>query len=220
MAAGGNGGIITWDAATFQSCEIEMWVRLPDADAVAENTVGIVFAWTDNANFYRACLRDAGATERTEIFEVNTSRAAGGGIVIAATAWYKLKVWIRWNGASLESWVFLNDSIHAYYDDASPRPTPGRVGIWCSNTNGARIWADTFQVTKLFAAVVSVASGDFEEYYTSFGLQNMKELAATMTRGDILVSDGTVLAKLSPGVIGTELTAHDPGNPLTWEYPP
>lgn len=59
-----------------------------------------------------------------------------------------------------------------------------------------------------------------EEYYTEYGISQLKQLAAGMAKGDMLYSDGTILAKISPSSIGTNLIAQDPGNPPVWGYPP
>ena len=59
---------------------------------------------------------------------------------------------------------------------------------------------------------------DSDKDWQGFGITNVKELAASMTKGDILFFDGVKLVKLSPGPIGTMLTAHDFENDLTWSY--
>lgn len=59
---------------------------------------------------------------------------------------------------------------------------------------------------------------DADKDWNGFGITNVKELAASMTKGDTLFFDGVKLGKLSPGPIGTMLTTHDLGNDPTWSY--
>jgi hypothetical protein len=50
------------------------------------------------------------------------------------------------------------------------------------------------------------------------GITNIKELAQGMNRGDLVFFNGTGLTTITPGPIGTMLTAHDFENDLTWSY--
>jgi len=59
---------------------------------------------------------------------------------------------------------------------------------------------------------------DSDKDWLGFGITNVKELAASMTKGDILFFDGVKLVKLSPGPIGTMLTTHGFGSEPTWSY--
>jgi len=61
---------------------------------------------------------------------------------------------------------------------------------------------------------------DADKDWETFGITNMKELAAGMNKGDLAISDGAKLAVLTPGSIGTNLITHDWGNLPTWGYPP
>lgn len=61
---------------------------------------------------------------------------------------------------------------------------------------------------------------DCNKPWEGFGITSLKELAAGMAKGDMLVFDGTKLAIISPSSIGTQLMTHDFGNLPTWEYPP
>lgn len=220
MAAAGNGGILTWDASTFQSCRIEMWVRLPDADTLADCEGGIVYAWTDNTHFYRICLSDVGATERISVFEVNTSRAYSN-YTIAAATWYKIQALCFFDGANIQFWIYVNDVYYTGYTDTTPEPTPGSVGIWNSNTNASRVYGDTFFVTKFVNPEPAISAiGSTEKYRTAYGISDIQEVSAGMTKGDLPVSNGTTIDKIAPGSIGTELTAQGPGNPLVYSYPP
>ena len=45
-------------------------------------------------------------------------------------------------------------------------------------------------------------------------------VASQMHKGDMLVHDGTRLSIVSPGPVGTNLMANDPGNLPAWGYPP
>ena len=59
---------------------------------------------------------------------------------------------------------------------------------------------------------------DANKLWGAKGIANVKELAAGMTKGDLVIFDGTRLAKITPGPIGTMLTTHDFGNDPTWSY--
>ena len=59
---------------------------------------------------------------------------------------------------------------------------------------------------------------DNDKDWAAFGITNLKELASSMTKGDILFFGGAKLEKLSPGSIGSMLTSHDLGNDPTWSY--
>lgn len=49
---------------------------------------------------------------------------------------------------------------------------------------------------------------------------NLGHLAPGMTRGSLVMHDGTTLTTLHPGTISLELTTHGTGNLLSWEAPP
>jgi hypothetical protein len=59
---------------------------------------------------------------------------------------------------------------------------------------------------------------DADKSWQSWGITNIKELTEGMNRGDMVFFDGTGLTKITPGPIGTMLTAHDFGNDPTWSY--
>jgi hypothetical protein len=61
---------------------------------------------------------------------------------------------------------------------------------------------------------------DTDKPWEAFGITNLKELTATMAKGDMLFFDSTRLVKITPSSIGSILTTHDMGNAPTWEYPP
>lgn len=62
---------------------------------------------------------------------------------------------------------------------------------------------------------------DADKDWNGQGISQLKELALSMTKGDILFQGaGDVLVKLSPSSIGDELTSHGPGHAISWEAPP
>jgi hypothetical protein len=70
-------------------------------------------------------------------------------------------------------------------------------------------------ITKLSQLMI-----DIDKDWQGYGITNLKELAAGMTKGDLLVQDGSVLIKVSPGNMGDEFTSGGPGNIPSWEPPP
>jgi hypothetical protein len=224
MVAAGEGGILTWDAATFQNFRMEAWIRVPDADTLANCQGGFVFAWADNNNYYQLKLYDNGATERFQIREVTAGAGADRtttAFTVAAATWYKVTAIVYLVGASLQIKGYINDILITSYLDASPRATPNRVGIWCASTIASRVWADTFRVSKYVDPEPVLSSWYSQEsYYDAYGITSLTHLAAGMAKGDILVSEGTVLAVSTPGPVGTELTSGGPGVLPTWAYPP
>lgn len=78
----------------------------------------------------------------------------------------------------------------------------------------------SFVSPTVTASKISEVDIDCDKPWVGFGITNLKELAATMTKGDMLFFDSTRLVKISPGSIGSILTTHDWGNDPTWEYPP
>jgi hypothetical protein len=62
---------------------------------------------------------------------------------------------------------------------------------------------------------------DADKDWQGYGISNLKELAPSMQRGDMLQrGDNGVLEKLSPGAIGFELTSNSPGYKVEWKAPP
>ena len=59
---------------------------------------------------------------------------------------------------------------------------------------------------------------DANKLWGAKGITRVKEIAEGMTKGDLAYFDGMRLAKITPGPIGTMLTAHDFGNDPTWSY--
>jgi hypothetical protein len=62
---------------------------------------------------------------------------------------------------------------------------------------------------------------DADKDWEAKGITSLKQLADSMQKGDLLVmgTDGYLII-LSPGSIGSQLMAHDPGNLPTFAYPP
>jgi len=61
---------------------------------------------------------------------------------------------------------------------------------------------------------------DGDKDWLGFGITNLKELAAGMAKGDVLVQKGSVLVKVSPGDIGDGFTSGGTGQMPGWEPPP
>lgn len=61
---------------------------------------------------------------------------------------------------------------------------------------------------------------DADKDWNGKGITSLKELAAGMARGDILVHDGALLARVSPGSIGHEFTSAGGGHMPGWSPPP
>ena len=61
---------------------------------------------------------------------------------------------------------------------------------------------------------------DSDKDWQGFGVTNLKELAAGMHKGDILINDGIRIVKVSPGSIGDEFTSSGSGHLTTWKAPP
>jgi len=77
------------------------------------------------------------------------------------------------------------------------------------------------QGTRGGATKLSELEIDADKDWASYGIFNLKGLAAAMGKGDVLQHGDTgVLEKLSPGPITYELTSSGPGNEVEWEVPP
>ena len=61
---------------------------------------------------------------------------------------------------------------------------------------------------------------DTDKDWLAYGITNLKELAVGMARGDVLVYNGSILAKVSPGSVGHEFASSGPGQVPVWEAPP
>jgi hypothetical protein len=97
--------------------------------------------------------------------------------------------------------------------------TLGKLGLRDYDAVGTD-W-DTVILRNIISPEPTISAWGAEESYQIFyGITNLKELAAGMTEGDLFVHNGTVLARISPGPIGSNLMSHDMGFMLTWEFPP
>ena len=62
---------------------------------------------------------------------------------------------------------------------------------------------------------------DADKDWGGYRISNLKELAVSMQRGDILQrGDSGGLEKISPGAIGFEITSNGPGHEVMWQAPP
>ena len=61
---------------------------------------------------------------------------------------------------------------------------------------------------------------DADKNWQSYGITNVAHLASGMTRGSLLVHNGTVLVAVPAGTIGDELTSNGPGHMPDWKAPP
>ena len=59
---------------------------------------------------------------------------------------------------------------------------------------------------------------DVDKGWETHGITNIKELADSMSRGDILIRDTNVITKLSPGAIGCILTSQGEGIEPHWAF--
>lgn len=60
---------------------------------------------------------------------------------------------------------------------------------------------------------------DYDKDWLKYGIINLKELEAGMTKGDLITHDGTTLVKKEPGGIGNALYTGGPGAPIYWTHP-
>jgi len=59
---------------------------------------------------------------------------------------------------------------------------------------------------------------DADKNWADFGITDIKEIVAGMTKGDLLFFDGAIISKVSPGPIGTMFTTQGPGAAPIWSY--
>jgi len=59
---------------------------------------------------------------------------------------------------------------------------------------------------------------DVDKHWQGKGITNIAQVAAGMVTGDLLVSDGARIIRLSPGMVGEVLTAAGPGNIPIWLF--
>ena len=61
---------------------------------------------------------------------------------------------------------------------------------------------------------------DANKDWQGYGITNIAHLASGMTRGSLLVHNGSVLAAVPAGTIGNEFTSNGPGHMPEWKAPP
>jgi len=61
---------------------------------------------------------------------------------------------------------------------------------------------------------------DVDKDWQGHSVTNIAHLASGMTRGSLLVHDGSVLAAVTAGTIGDEFTSNGLGHIPEWEAPP
>ena len=61
---------------------------------------------------------------------------------------------------------------------------------------------------------------DADKDWQGHGVTNIAYLAAGMTRGSLLLHNGSILAAVPAGTIGHEFTSNGPGNVPEWKAPP
>lgn len=66
-------------------------------------------------------------------------------------------------------------------------------------------------ITKLSELII-----DVDKNWLTFGITNLKELAAAMAKGDLPVRGAAILQRLTPGAIGLVLTSDGPGHLPVW----
>jgi hypothetical protein len=144
------------------------------------------------------------------------------GTLVPLDAWLRLK---QIYTVALLTWTIETDAGAVVYTNTSalpPDPTDHHyeAGDW-GGANQGRLIMDWVSVRPYVSPEPTVSAWGAEERYQIFyGITNLKELALGMTKGDLFVHNGTILARISPGAIGSELMSHDFGFMLTWEFPP
>ena len=61
---------------------------------------------------------------------------------------------------------------------------------------------------------------DADKDWQGYGVTNLAHLASGMTRGSLLVHDGSVLTAVPAGTIGDEFTSNGLGHTPEWKAPP
>lgn len=61
---------------------------------------------------------------------------------------------------------------------------------------------------------------DADKDWQNYGITNIARLASGMTRGGLLVNNGSVLEAIPAGPIGHEFTSGGPGHVPSWQAPP
>ena len=61
---------------------------------------------------------------------------------------------------------------------------------------------------------------DADKNWQGYGITNLAHLAAGMSKGCVLVHNGSILEAVPAGSIGNELTSNGPGGVPEWKAPP
>ena len=61
---------------------------------------------------------------------------------------------------------------------------------------------------------------DADKDWQGYGITNIAHLASGMTRGSLLIHNGSVLAAVPAGTIGNEFTSNGPAHIPEWKAPP
>jgi len=68
----------------------------------------------------------------------------------------------------------------------------------------------------LFRPSISKMAVDVEKAWEEYGITNIQQVAAGMTKGDLVFFDGTRIVKISPGAIGMMFTTQGLGADPVW----
>ena len=72
-------------------------------------------------------------------------------------------------------------------------------------------------LTRLGITRLSQLEIDTDKNWGTMGISNLLELAASMTKGDMLVRSDDIIVKISPGSAGTKLTTQGSGALPEWK---
>lgn len=72
-------------------------------------------------------------------------------------------------------------------------------------------------VYKRLISKLSQLEIDVDKDWQVKGISNLEELAASMTKGDMLLRGDSILVLIQPGNNGDHLTSNGPGNLPTWQ---
>ncbi len=69
------------------------------------------------------------------------------------------------------------------------------------------------------APKLSLPEIDADKAWAAMGISDIREVAAAMTIGDLLIFDGTRIIRISPGPIGYMFTTQGMGADPIWSHP-
>lgn len=172
---------------------------------------------TDTSNYYSGC-HGAFAHEISVWKYVAAAATELSSLVgTRTTTWHRHS--FRVNGTRLS---YIQDSYDPYIAiDASHGAAVLKLGVFAGGAAGAAEYFTDVRVRPYYyEEPIFGGWAAAEAYETYYGIDNVKELAAGMAKGDLLVFDGTKLAIIPSDSIGMNLIGNDPGNLPTWGYPP